>query len=210
VIGEPAPALVRNGLYVLQIGDELTIKVFKNPELDETVKVRPDGKISVVLLADIHAAGLTTQEITDVLLKRYAELIIEPQVSVILRNFANLKVFVGGEVGQPGMVPLHGPLTIASAVFHAGGLKGSARTDAVMLVRNNGQNQPLVQSINLKDVLQKGKPDMLLQPFDVVYVPESRIRRIDRFVDEYIRQLIPINVTAGFSYLLGSTAVVVP
>jgi protein involved in polysaccharide export with SLBB domain len=182
--------------------------VFKLPELDETVKVRPDGKISAVLLSDVDAAGLTTQELTNNLTKRYAEFFRDPQVSVIVKNFSNLKVYVGGEVGQPGLVPLAGHLTVASAIIQAGGLRTSARMDSVMLVRNDGQNQPLVRSVNLKDVLRKGTPDIPLQPFDLVYVPESRIRRVDRFVDEYIRQLIPITATVGFTYLLGSNSVI--
>ena len=205
---EPVTTMIRDGLYVLQTGDEISIRVFKFPELDETVKVRPDGKISVTLLSDIDAAGLTTKELGDVLFKRYAEFFKDPQVSVILRNFSNLKIYVGGEVGQPGPVPLSGRLTVVGAVFHAGGLKTSARLDSVVLVRNDGQNQPTVRSINLKDVFHKGAPDIALQPFDVVYVPESRIRKVDRFVDEYIRQLIPITATAGFTYLLGNNTVV--
>jgi len=205
---EPASSMIRDGLYVLQIGDEISIRVFKLPELDEIVKVRPDGKITALLLADIDAAGLTTHELANVLLKRYAEFFKDPQVSVILKNFANLKVYVGGEVGQPGLLPLTGHLTVAGAVIQAGGLRSSARMDSVMLVRNDGQNQPIVRSINLKDVFRKGAPDIPLKPFDLVYVPESRIRRVDRFVDEYIRQLIPITATAGFTYLLGSNSVV--
>jgi protein involved in polysaccharide export with SLBB domain len=204
----PAPSLIRNGLYVLQIGDDISIRVFKVPELDEAVKVRPDGKISVMLLSDIDAAGLTTRELGDVLLKRYAEFFKDPQVSVILKTFANLRVYVGGEVGQPGPVPLSGQMTVVGAVFHAGGLKNSARMDSVVLVRNDGHEQPSVRRINLKDVFAKGTPDIALQPFDVVYVPESRIRRVDRFVDEYIRQLIPITATAGFTYLLGNNGIV--
>ena len=65
-----------------------------------------------------------------------------------------------------------------------------------------------IQTLNVNDVIRKGKPDMALRPFDVVYVPESRIRRVDRFVDEYIRQLIPITATAGFTYLLGKNGIV--
>ena len=160
-----------DGLYVLQQGDEISIRVFRLPELDETVRIRPDGKLSTVLVADTEAAGLTTREFANVLQKRYAQFFKDPEVSVIVKNFANLMVYVGGEVGQPGPVPLGGRLTVATAVIHAGGLKPSARMDTVMLVRNDGQNQPMVQRVNLKDVFNKGRPDISLQPFDVVFVP---------------------------------------
>jgi protein involved in polysaccharide export with SLBB domain len=177
-------------------------------ELDETVTIRPDGRISLLLLNDIVAAGLTTKELTDVLTKRYAEFFREPQVTIIVKTFAASKVYVGGEVGQPAQLALVGDLTVVGAVLQAGGFKSSARLDTVVLLRNDGQNQPIVRTINVKDVIHKGKPDILLQPFDVVYVPESRIRRVDRFVDEYIRQLIPVTATAGFTYLAGGSGVV--
>jgi protein involved in polysaccharide export with SLBB domain len=201
-------SVLRDGLYVLQRGDEISIRVFRLAELDDTVRIRPDGKISVPLLENIDAAGATTKELADALTKRYAELFKEPQVSVIVRSFANLKVYVGGEVGQPGAIPIVGDLTLVGAVFHAGGFKTSARLDSVVLVRNDGQDRPLIQTLNVKEIIGKGKADIALRPFDIVFVPESRIRKVNRFVDEYIRQLIPITATAGFSYLMGGTAII--
>ena len=206
--GEARLPLIRDGLYVLQRGDEISIRVFRQPELDEMVRIRPDGKISILLLEDIDAAGLTTKELTQTLTKRYAEFFRAPQVSVIVKSFSNLRVYVGGEVGQPGPIGLVGDLTVVGAVFQAGGFKSSARMDSVVLIRNDGENRPLVQTLNLKGVIRKGQPDVALRPFDVVFVPESRIRRVDRFVDEYIRQLIPITATAGFTYLLGKSGIV--
>src|SRR5439155_3594624 len=99
-----ASSVIRDGMYVLQRGDEISVRVFRLSELDETVRVRPDGKISIPLLENIDAAGLTTKELGDALTRRYAQLFKEPQVSVIVRSFANLRVYVGGEVGQAGMV----------------------------------------------------------------------------------------------------------
>ena len=203
-----ASSVLRDGLYVLQRGDEISVRVFRLPELDDTVRIRPDGKISVPLLDNLDAAGATTKELADTLTKRYAELFKEPQVSVIVRSFANLKVYVGGEVGQPGAVPLVGDLTLVGAVFQAGGFRTTARLDSVVLVRNDGQDRPIIQKLNVKDIIGKGTPDIALRPFDIVYVPESRIRKVNRFVDEYIRQLIPITATAGFTYLMGDTAII--
>jgi polysaccharide export outer membrane protein len=215
LVQQPAPSradtrfpVIRDGLYVLQRGDEISIRVFRQPELDEMVRIRPDGKISIPLLDDIEAAGLTTKELTQTLTTRYAEFFREPRVSVIVKNFSNLRVYVGGEVGQPGPIGLVGDLTVVGAVFQAGGFKSSARLDTVVLIRNDGEDRPLIQTLNLTDVMRKGKPDIALRPFDVVYVPESRIRRVDRFVDEYIRQLIPVTATAGFTYLLGKNGIV--
>jgi len=204
---QPPAAVVKDGYYVLQSGDELTIRVFQQPQLDETVRIRPDGRISVLLLDDLPAAGRTTRELSAQLTAQFAKFFKEPQVSVIVRQFANLKVYVGGEVGQPGTIPLVGELTAAGAIFQAGGLKTSARADSVVLLRNDG-GQPTASRVNLRQILSDGRGDVKLQPFDVVYVPPSRITSVDRFVDQYIRQLIPLSLSAGFTYLLGDRVVI--
>ena len=197
-------------VYVLQIGDELSIKVFDRPELDETVRVRPDGKISLVLLDDVRAAGLDTRELDGELTSRYSEFFTDPRVTIIVRSFSSNQVFVGGEVGRPGAMELRGELTVLGAVLQAGGFAGTARTDSVILIRNDGNDRPLVTRIDLKSVLNDGAPDTPLKPYDVVYVPMSRIAKVDKFVDEYMRKLIPITLTAGFTYLLGGSSVVIP
>lgn len=197
-------------VYVLQVGDELSIKVFERPELDETVRVRPDGKISVVLLDEVRAAGVDTRELDRELTSRYSEFFTDPRVTVIVRSFSSNQVFVGGEVGRPGAMELRGELTVLGAVLQAGGFAGTARTDSVILIRNDGNDRPLVARIDLKRVLNDGAPDTPLRPYDVVYVPMSRIAKVDKFVDEYMRKLIPITLTTGFTYLLGGSSVVIP
>jgi polysaccharide export outer membrane protein len=195
--------------YVLQRGDEITIKVFNNPDLLDTVMVRPDGMISVMLLDDVEASGQTVAELDAKLTKGYAKFFRDPQVTVIVRGFANLRVYVGGEVGQPGPVSLRGNITALEAILHVGGFRPSARMDSVVLLRNGGNNQPVARKLNFKELLSKKQVDVPLEPFDVLYVPESRIVKVDKFVDQYVRQLLPISLTGGFSYILrGSLAVI--
>jgi protein involved in polysaccharide export with SLBB domain len=197
--------------YRLQTGDDLTIKVFNRPELEETLRIRPDGKLSLVLLPDIQAAGCTPSALEQTLTKRYAEFFQDPRVTVIVRSFANQKVYVSGEVGQPGMIALTGELTALNAVLQAGGFKNSARTDSVILLRKDEHDQPLARRLNLRDVLHKGKAgDVVLQPFDVVYVPKSRIAKVDQFVEQWVRQVLPGTLTGGFSYISGNTVRLVP
>ena len=107
--------------YVLQAGDEIDIRVFELPDLNQTARIRPDGKISLLLLNDVEAAGRTPERLSEQLSLLYAKHFRSPQVAVIVRSFSNFSVYVGGEVGQPGMVPLGGDLTAASAIFRAGG-----------------------------------------------------------------------------------------
>jgi protein involved in polysaccharide export with SLBB domain len=203
----PAPQLQE---YVLQRGDEITIKVFNNSELLDTVVVRPDGKITVILLDDVEAAGLTAAGLDAQLTAGYSKFFREPQVSVIVRSFSNLRVYVGGEVGTPGPVSLKGDITALEAILQVGGFRPTARMDSVILLRNDGKDRPMAQKLNFKELLSKGGSDIALQPFDVLYVPVSRIAKVDRFVDQYIRQLIPISMTGGFTYVLGDRQLVVP
>jgi len=203
----PAASLVRDGYYVLQVGDELTLRVFEQSQLDETIRIRPDGRISAMLLQDIPAAGRTTQELRTQLTEQYARFFRDPQVSVIVRQFSNLKIYVGGEVGQPGTIALNGDVTALSAILQAGGLKTTARTDSVVLLRNV-DGHATADRLNVKDILSTGTGDVKLQAFDVVYVPASRIAKVDRFVDQYMRQLIPLTLTGGFSYIFGNSVLI--
>lgn len=207
----PQPASSPTRLpYVIRAGDELTLKVFNHPELEETLQVRPDGKISVLLLDEVDADGLTVAELDDVLTAGYSMFIREPQVSVIVRSFSHHKVYVGGEVSSPGAIELSGDLTALAAVIRAGGFKTTASTDSVILLRNDGKGKPIVAKLDLKAVVKGAESDVVLQPYDVVFVPMSGIAKVDRFVDQYMRQLLPISLNAGFTYLLSGSAVVIP
>jgi len=193
-------------LYTIQLGDELSIKIFGRPELDDDVRVRPDGRISAALVDDVDVAGLTVPELDALITGRYERFFRDPEVSIILRQAANQRVFVGGEVMQPGVVEMTGTMTVIGAVYQAGGFRRSARTDSVVLLRDTNELQPYTMSLNLKEARQDSA--VVLRPYDVVFVPESRIAKVDNFVDQYIRQLLPISLTAGFSYVLGNQALV--
>lgn len=199
------PAAAAPPEYVLHRGDEISIKVFGRPELEDTVIVRPDGRISSMLVDDVMAAGLTTAQLDEALTQRYTTFFRDPEVTVVVRTFAAERVFVGGEVGTPGMLPLSGEMTVLSAIVQAGGFKRTARPDSVIVLHNAG-GRAVAEKLNLK-VTGRGVADKVLQPFDVVFVPMSRIAKVDTFVDQFIRQLIPITVTTGFTYLLGDSTV---
>jgi protein involved in polysaccharide export with SLBB domain len=191
--------------YVLQRGDELEVRVFNMPELTTTVRVRPDGRISLLLLGDLQASGLTATQLADNIGKGYAQEFRNPRVAVIVRNFPNLSVYVGGEVGKPGVLPLHGDLTVTAALIQAGGVRNTGKLKQVVLLRKSASGTPELMSLNIADVLKKKAADIALQPFDVVFVPTTTVARMDQFMDQYVRQLLPISVGAGFSYLFGST-----
>jgi protein involved in polysaccharide export with SLBB domain len=196
--------------YVLQRGDDVEIKVYNIPELNQGLRIRPDGRISLLLLNDVEAAGLTPTALGAKIGELYSDHFRNPRVAVIVRSFANQNIFVGGEVYQPQMISLQGRLTAAAAVFRAGGVKNTAKLKEVILLRDSGKGTPVIRKVNLQAVLTKGEPDVVLKPFDVVYVPKTTIAKVDQFVDQYIKQLLPLTLTVGFTYLLGGQAVIVP
>ena len=223
VVGSPRPnegqvapaasesqALKPASPYVLQVGDEIQVRAFQIPELEDTVRIRPDGRISVLLLDDVQAAGLTTAELDEVLTARYAEFYRNPRLTIVVRTFANLKIYVGGEVGQPALLPLNGELTALGAILQAGGFKDSASRSSVILLRRGPDNKPITTKLNLLDVIEEGNLDAPLQPFDVVYVPKKFISKANLFIQQYIRDLLPIATSANFTYILGSQSVVIP
>jgi protein involved in polysaccharide export with SLBB domain len=191
--------------YVIQAGDVLEIKAFNIPEVQDSVTVRPDGKISLLLLDDVTAAGSTPEELDRLLTERYGEHYRSPQITVVVRTFSSQKVFVAGEVNQPGLLPLVGEMT---AVLQASGFRSTARTDSVILIRKGEKGEALVRKLDLEAMIEKGKPDEPLQPFDFIFVPKSKIAKVNQFVDQYIEGIIPFTLTGGFTYILGNTVVI--
>jgi len=196
----PAPAQPADREYRIQIGDQLDIKFFYNPELNEQVMVRPDGRISLQLVPEIVAAGMTPAALTQHLIKLYSADLKQPRVTVIVRGFGSQRVFVDGEVGKPGLIPIVGTMSVLEAVAEAGGTKDTARTTEVVVIRRGPADKPVVFRVNLKSARDGSDlaQDVALLPFDIVFVPRSRIANVNLFVDQYIRKNIP--VTFGLNY----------
>ena len=181
----------------IQAGDELEIRFFHTPEQNVTLKVRPDGFISLPLVYELAVAGRTVEDVRLELTARVAEELASPEIAVIVRSFSSYVVHVGGEVGQPGVLELTGPRTVLQAVFEAGGLLPSASPANVFVVRAKTEGGYEIASANLLAVL-KGKDvsgNFVLQPWDVVFVPPTPIADLNKFVDQYIRKNLPINFT---------------
>lgn len=190
--------------YRIQTGDQLDIKFFYNPELNEMVTVRPDGRISLQLAPEITAAGLTPAELTATLIKSYEKELANPGITVMVRSFSSQRVYVDGEVNRPGMVALTGPLTVLQSIAEAGGFKDTAKSSQVLVIRKAPDNKPLAIAVDVDDARNAvdGSKDILLAPYDIVYVPKSAVANVNQFIDKYIRRNIPIpfGVTYGFEY----------
>jgi polysaccharide export outer membrane protein len=188
-----APPPAQHEEYVLQVGDLLGIKFYFNPELNEEVVIRPDGMISLQLIGDVQAAGLTPSGLAATLTQKYVSELATPKVSVIVRQFGLERVYVSGEVGKQGIVPMAGGLTLYQAIQQAGGLLDSAHRKQVILIRRDVNGRPAGTAIDIRPIESGEHPedDVLLQPLDIVFVPKSKIGNVDMWVDQYMRKLIP-------------------
>ena len=194
--------------YILQPGDNLDIKYFYNSELNETVVIRLDGKISLQLIGELTAAGLTPLELNSVIIEKYTGLLRKPEITVIVKEFEEEKIYVGGEVERPGAFSLtSGNTTVLQSIFNAGGFRETSDPGSVIIVSRGPENMPVTRKVNLKQVLSGKAPgkDILLQPFDIVYVPKTFIAKANKSVEQYIKDMIPVTLTAGFSYFVGKS-----
>lgn len=163
--------------YRIGVDDRLQVSVWRNPELSVTVPVRPDGKISVPLIGDVAAGGLTPEEVSDQIRQKLAVYIREPHVSVIvteLRSHEFLsRVRVTGAVRTPRSLPFRQGMTVLDAVLESGGLNDFAAPRGTRLYRKLAAKTE-VYEIDLSDILDKGRleTNLLLRPGDVLTVPE--------------------------------------
>lgn len=182
--------------YKIQVGDTLDIKFFYHPELNESVVVRPDGRISLQLVHEVQVSGLTPERLRENLRGKYEAQISKPEIAVIVRSFSSQKIYVDGEVVKPGLISLTGPMTILQSIASAGGIKETARLDEVVIIRRGPENRPFSTVVNVEKVINGDDlgQDILLGPADIVYVPRSPIANVNLWVDQYIRKNIPIPV----------------
>jgi len=187
-----APAQVQAPIvYTIAPGDELDIKFFYNPELNETVTVRPDGMISLQLIDEIQAAGLKPAELDEKLTELYSRELRKPVLTVIVRSFTRQRVYVGGEVTTPGLIELTGGLTALQAVFQSSGFKETAQPAETLVIRKGENNQPIPLRVDLAMVMNAGGGnDLQLRPDDIVYVPKSAIANANKFISDYIGGLL--------------------
>lgn len=176
----------------LQSGDELEIKFFKTPELNEVQVIRPDGKIVLQLIGEVEVRDLSPEELQDNLTNRYKSQLKNPEISVIVRRFYSRRVYVGGEVRNPGFVEMPGQLTLLEAIMNQGGfVSGSATTSKIMVIRQRKEEQQrFIIDVSKTFKSQKSTP-FYLQPFDIVYVPQSGISKLNQWVDQHINRVVP-------------------
>jgi polysaccharide export outer membrane protein len=157
--------------YLIGADDELRITVWKEPDLSETLPVRPDGKISMPLLNDIPAAGLTPLQLKDSITEKLKKFIADPRVTVVVTAMNSRRIFVTGEVVHTGPMALLPHMTMLQALSQAGFTQFANVKGIYLLRAENGKQEKL--PFNYKEVIKGNHPEqnIMLKPGDTVVVP---------------------------------------
>jgi polysaccharide export outer membrane protein len=174
----PAISIAENGSsakasgYRIGTEDVLHVSVWGNSDLTlDNVIVRPDGKISMPLVMDIQAEGLTASELADGIKQRLHPYIKDPNVSVIVKEINSLKFSVIGNVSRPGIYPLRGDVSVLQGIAQAGGFTPFASLRKIKIVRKKDKKEE-IRMVNYYEMIEEGgEGNILLKPGDTIVVP---------------------------------------
>jgi polysaccharide biosynthesis/export protein len=167
----PAPTALAGPEYVIGPEDVLHIQVWKETDLTATLPVRPDGKISLPLLNDVQAAGLTPEKLAETLTEKLKKYIADPRVTVVVTQINSKRIYLTGEVNKAGAMPMLPNMTVLQALSSAG-LNQFAKTKGIYVLRmENGKQEKL--PVNYRKLVkgQDIEQNYVLQPGDTIVVP---------------------------------------
>ena len=166
------PGVIPPADYVIGADDVLTIVFWREKDLSSDVVVRPDGKISLPLINDIQAAGLTPEQLRGGVTEAAAKFVEEPTVTVVVKTINSRKVFITGQVNRPGPYPLSSPMTVLQLIATAGGIQEYAKSEDIVIMRTEN-GVPTMHRFNYKDVMRRKnlKQNIELKPNDTIIVP---------------------------------------
>ncbi|MCU0234659.1 MAG: polysaccharide export protein [Thermoanaerobaculales bacterium] len=191
---------IYTGLYRIQVGDVLNVNFFKTTQLNQTLKVGPDGDLYLPLVGRVRVAGRTVDDITADLTEGFSTEMVDPQITVSVAEFSGLFVHVAGEVNSPGLQPYSGQLTAVQAIMDAGGFADRGRKKSVLLIRRDKDGKPVGTVIDVKAILHDGQfaGDVALAPSDIVYVPMKNISKVSLTIQEYLTNNLPLSLYLGY------------
>jgi polysaccharide biosynthesis/export protein PslD len=187
-------------VYRLQAGDEISVQHPHAKELNQRVKILPDGRIYLPLVGGVVASDLSPSELSAILIKSYSAELHNPVVSVIPKKIGSQKVYVGGEVENPGVYEFTGPLGVVEAIFSAGGLLNTANGREVVVLRRTPDNRAMMRTVNTSSILKgiRKRPNLRLRQYDVVFIPKTAAAEIGTWVEQNITNILPFG--RSFSY----------
>jgi protein involved in polysaccharide export with SLBB domain len=189
--------------YLIDFGDLLDIKFFNNERFNDSVKVRPDGRITLERMGDLLVVGRTPTEVDSMITRVYASIIKDPDVTVFVREFGQVDFYVMGEVNRPGNYPFHGNITAAQAVAIAGGPSREAKMTSVLIIRIDN-DQLVAARWDLDNLLDGhligGIP--AVRPLDIIFVPRTFISKVGSFLNTNLPAILsPLDLAVrGYYY----------
>ena len=188
-------------------GDELDVVVSTAPELNRSVRVGPDGRVSLALGPAIMAADRSTSELEAEISRAYAPTLVRPEAQIVLRQAAPMRIYVGGEVRTPGEYEMPGDIDALQAIVKAGGFTPAARRFEVVVIRRGPNGRPMMKTVDLlRAVTDPDSADAVpLRRFDVIFVPRTRIAEVGLFTQQYFNDAFPF--ASGFGYILADRVV---
>jgi polysaccharide export outer membrane protein len=176
--------LSTSGRYRLTPSDVIELRFPYVPEFDQTVTVQPDGYVSLRVVGDLRVAGRTLPQFKEMLNEAYADVLREPVINVILREFEKPYFIAAGEVAKPGKYDLRGATTLTQALVVAGGHTRDAKHSQVIIFRRFSNEWVEVKQLDVKKMYDSRNlsEDPLLRPGDTVFVPRSVLSQIAPFI----------------------------
>jgi polysaccharide biosynthesis/export protein len=174
----------RDQRYRLERGDVFDLDFAFTPDFNQNVTIQPDGYISLRGVGDVKVVGQTIPEVSETIRIAYSELLNNPKVVIVLKDFEKPYFIAGGLVDKPGRYDLRGETTLSQAIEIAGGLKDGAKPSQVILFRRASSDLLEVKKLNVKDILagKNLREDVYLKPGDMFIVPKSVFGKIDPYI----------------------------
>lgn len=174
----------RNPRYQLRKSDSFDVDFAFSPELNQTLAVQPDGYVTLKEVGSVYVEGQTVPELTQTLKTAYASILHDPVIAISLRDFEKPYFIASGQVTKPGKYDLRGPLTVTEAVAIAGGFNDNAKHSQVVLFHPTPDGVFETKLLNVKQLLASRNlsEDIYVQPGDMLYVPQSMISKIRKFI----------------------------
>ncbi len=182
--GDPALGGERHPLYRLSKSDMVEVHFTFSPDFNQNLTIQPDGFVALRGAGTLYAEGLTIPEFQQAVAAAYRGILHEPEVTVTLKEFERPYFLASGEVARPGKYELRGDLTVNEAVAIAGGFTQRARHSQVILFRRHSGDVAEAHLIDIKKMLNSRdlREDLHLRAGDFVFVPQSRISKIRKYV----------------------------
>src|SRR2546427_12280567 len=167
------PDAVSAAHYVIGPDDVLSIVFWRDKDMSCEVVVRPDGKISLPLMNDVQAGGLTPSELRETVSTIARRFVEDPSVTVVVKEIKSRKVFITGEIEKPGPYPINGPTSVVQLISLAGGLKEYTDGKRILIIRTDKAGRKVARAFNYHEVLagKNLEQNIDLEPGDTVVVP---------------------------------------